>query len=193
MSRSPESVEPHAELEQLEPLFCIGESHCLRFRGRLYRRPGRTRPLVAHVHFLKDVEATTFTGDGGLHPAVAAALLAAGVLVERPSDDDDAEAGVELEPAHRATTFRRRVLAARHAALADEPLVAPAILLFAGDKELHGLACELDGADFELPQADFEPSRGGGVTRVPFHAVEAAFAARLRPFFDGLAMLREAG
>lgn len=178
-----------SRVERIEPLHCLGESHCLRFRDRLYRLDDPPRLLHARSHFLPGVEAGNFTAAGGLHPDLAAALLAAGLCSERRTTDGD----VVVEPTHRATTFADRVLAARHAALADEPLQAPALLLFAGDKELHSLAVAIGpGVDFELPD---DPGFGlvAERERVPYDTVEAAFAARLEPFATGLQMLREVG
>lgn len=176
-------------VERLEPLHCLGESHCLRFRDRLYRSEQPARLLHARCHFLPSVEASNFTTNGGLHQDLAAVLLAAGLCSERRSEDGT----FVIEATHRASTFAERVLAARHAALADEPLQAPALLLFAGDKELHSLAVAIGpGVDFELPD---DPGYGRlpGAERVPYDTVEAAFAARLAPFVLGLRMLHEAG
>lgn len=177
------------QVERIEPLHCLGESHCLRFRDRLYRSDQPRRLLHARSHFLPSVEASNFTADGGLHQDLAAALLAAGLCSERRM----ADGGLVFEATHRATTFAERVLAARHAALADEPLQAPALLLFAGDKELHSLAVAIGpDVDFELPN-DPGHAHLAGAERVPYDTVEAAFAARLEPFCLGLQMLREAG
>ncbi|MCU0862369.1 MAG: hypothetical protein MUC36_01135 [Planctomycetes bacterium] len=176
-------------VERIEPLHCLGESHCLRFRDRLWRGERPARLLHARSHFLPGVEANNFTADDGLHADLAAALLAAGLCSEHRHEDGS----VTVEASHRPTTFATRVLAARHAALADEPLQAPALLLFAGDKELHSLAMAIGPAvDFELPG---DPGYGAvtGATRVPYDTVEAAFAARLEPFGVGLRMLRDAG
>lgn len=177
------------DVERVEPLFCIGESHCLRFRDRLARHPSLPRALHARTHFLMHIEAANFRDAGGLHADLAAALVATGLCVERPQDDG----AMDLEAAHRATTFAERVLAARHAALADDPLVAPALLLFAGDRDCHSLAMRIGpGVDFELPD-DPGYGRVEGAARVPFAAVEAAVTSRLQPFVDGLQLLRAAG
>jgi hypothetical protein len=175
--------------ERVETLHCVGESHCLRFRDRLYRSPSAQRWLHTRCHFLPRVEASNFTADGGLHEDLAAALLAAGLCQEQTQDDGS----VVVAATHRATTFAERVLAARHAALADSPLIAPALLLFAGDKELHSLAMTLGPeVDFELPEG-LGPIVVPGARRLPFASIEAAFAARLEPFCTGLQMLRDAG
>ena len=102
-------------VERLEPLHCLGESHCLRFRDRLYRSEQPARLLHARCHFLPSVEASNFTTNGGLHQDLAAVLLAAGLCSERRSEDGT----FVIEATHRASTFAERVLAARHAALAD--------------------------------------------------------------------------
>lgn len=176
-------------IEHLEPLYCIGESHCLRFRDRVGRHAALLRPVHARAQFLTNVEASNFVGDGGLHPQLAAALLSTGLCVERPMDDGS----VELEAAHRPGAFVHRVFAARHAALADEPLVAPALLLFAGDKEALAFAARLGGTtDFDVPDnPGYE--RVAGAHRVPYDTVEAALTSLLQPFFEGIEMLRSAG
>ncbi len=175
--------------ERVLPIHCIGESHCLRFRNRLFTGAALPYPLYVRVHFLQDLQAATFTSEGGLHEDLAAALVAGGLCVASPQPDGSAE----LDTAHRASTFGDRVLAARHAALADEPLIAPAMLLFAGDNDLHTLAMQIGPeTDFELPD---DPGYGiiANARRVPYHDVESGLARALQPFFTGLELLGEAG
>ncbi|MBL8750690.1 MAG: hypothetical protein JNK78_16140 [Planctomycetes bacterium] len=171
-----------------ELLHCIGESHCLRFSD-LCLVDDHDRGVQTRVHFLTNVEAGNFTGAGGLHPDLSAMLVAAGLCTEAVVADGTRE----LAPAHRSPTFAGRVTAARHAALADQALVAPALLWFAGDKELHAFALEMgDDVDFELPG---DPGFGirARARRVPHEDVEASLAYKLRPFLDGLCMLTDAG
>jgi len=169
-----------------EVLHCIGESHCLRFSDLCW--VDDRRAITTRVHFLPDVEAANFTGDGGLHPDVAAALLATGLCTETAAMDGASE----IVAAHRGTTFTDRVLAARHAALADRPLVAPTILWFAGDKDVHSLAVALGPeVDFEVPGHD--EAIAVGASRVLHADVEAALQHRLQPFFEGLQALATAG
>ncbi len=176
-------------LEQLTTIYCLGESHCLRYRDRLHRATGSDRWCHTRVRFLPDVEARNFTAEGGLHPDLAAALLGEGLCVERHRDDGS----TEIEAAHAATTFADRVLAARHAALSDEPLIAPALLLFAGDKEVHSLAAQLgESTDFDIPDNPGYP-RLATAERVPFETIEAALATRLQPFLAGIEALQTAG
>lgn len=178
-----------SRLVRSEVFHCVGESHCLRFSDLGWLDDGAVRSLVTRVHFLTDVTASNFSGNGGLHSDLSAALLGGGLCTEVVADDGCSE----LVAAHRRTTFASRVLAARHAALADQPLEAPPLLWFAGDKELHSLTLEMgEDVDFELP-ADPGFGRQPGARRVPYEDVEVSLRHLLRPFLDGLEMLTGAG
>ena len=179
-----------AALERLTPLYCFGESHCLRFRGLLHRSKTLPNPLHAQARFLPHVRAETFMADGGLHPDLAAALIATELCTLTATEDGDEEV---LGPAHQARNPKGQIPAARHAALAGEPLLAPALLLFAGDMELQGLLAQIGpGVDFELPE-DTTYGVAAGSYRIPFDCIELALTRWLRPFADGLALLLEAG
>ncbi|MCA8955845.1 MAG: hypothetical protein KDC87_07215 [Planctomycetes bacterium] len=176
-------------LERLTPVYCIGESHCLRFREVVFRTAELPHALHTRCRFLPHVQAACFASAAGLHEDLGTALLAEELCVLSPQDDGE----LELTARHRPLTMAGRIQAARHAALADEPQVAPALLLFAGEQDLTILAAQLGAAtDFELPE---DPGYGmvDGAARVPFDTIECAVTRCLAPLEEGLEMLRAAG
>lgn len=175
--------------EILLPLLCLGESHCLRFRDRVWRSAHLPQPLLARSRFLRGLSAQEFSGPEGLHPQVAEVLIAEGLCAVQ----EDTEGAPFLESCHAPEGRQRRQEAVRHSHLADFALQPPALLLFAGDSDLIGLSADIGPeTDFEFPR---DPGYGleAEARRLPFAAVELGLRSRLQPFLDGLQLLHEAG
>ncbi|MBX3564888.1 MAG: hypothetical protein KF730_09970 [Sphingomonas sp.] len=163
------TIEP---LGAVSPIHMIGESHSLVFNNLLFRAEERT--FLCRTRFLATLKAADYLAGGNLDTGYAEALIAEGIL--------DAELRPAFLHAEPSAAF-----------LAGAPMLAPPMVLFAGDLDLHGLFRQLGNAyDFVLPD---DPHFGIDAAKQSMaHAdIHAHIAACLAPFLDAVRMLQGVG
>lgn len=159
-------------LGAVAPIHMIGESHSLVFNNLLFRAEDQT--WLCRTRFLAILKAANYLADGNLDTSFVEALIADGIL-----DSELRPAFLHVEPSA--------------AYLAGAPMLAPPMVLFAGDLDLHGLFRQLGNAyDFVLPDDPHfavDPAKQS----MAYADIHAHIAASLAPFLDAVRMLQAVG
>jgi hypothetical protein len=161
-------------LGHLSPVFMVGESHCLVFGDVRFQPLWSDQEFHCRTAFLPTLRAAHYFPGDVLHTDLTDGLRSAEILNRY------------LHPA-----FLRSLPAA--AQLAGAPLIAPPIVLFAGDMDLHGMFAQFAAElDFELPD---DPGYGidAGRDPVPWAAVRLRLTDTFTPFLAAVRHLRSVG
>jgi hypothetical protein len=159
-------------LGPVSTIHLMGESHCLAFTNILFRPAWSPDVFHCRTWFSPTLMAGQWAdAQKNLHSELLDALVAQGILDR------------ERRPAFLFTMSYAAFLAAT-------PLIAPPVVFFAGDLDLHQLFKQFgDRFDFELPD---DP--GYGVDRskqpIPFMIVRDRISDFLTPFLTGVMLLQ---
>jgi hypothetical protein len=167
-------------LGKVTPVHFVGESHCVAYDGILFRAPWAEEYFLCKSSFLFWVKANEFLSEKtGLHTSLLEALAS-----ERLVD-------AQYRPAHLTVDAK----AVRNAVFSERPLIAPPIVLFAGDMDFfRGDFLQPIGNDYDFELPD-DP--GYGVNRskqpMPFASVRRRIETVFRPFVNCMERLQGAG
>jgi hypothetical protein len=120
-------------LGNVTPIHMLGESHVLAYSNLVFRSTWTNETFICRTKFLPMIPASDYGSDSHLNPGLSDALVAEGILDRylRPfflTVDDSA------------------------ACYSGSPIIAPPIVIFAGDTDLQALFMRIGNQfDFELP------------------------------------------
>ncbi len=163
-----------ALLGAVTPIHMVGESHSLVFSNLLFRPGGAQENYLCKTRFLPVLKAAEYSAGNDLSADYVHALIAEGIV-----DSSLRPAFLHAEPSA--------------AFLAGMPVMAPPMVLFAGDLDMHQLFRQIGGSyDFILPD---DPCYGTDKAKqiLPYSDVEGHISGFLNPFFNAVRLLKSVG
>jgi hypothetical protein len=159
-------------LGAVTPIHMVGESHSLVFSNLLFRAAGCGDAYLCRTRFLP-LLAADYSDGANIHADYANALLGEGIV-----DQAFRPAFMNADPAA--------------AFLAGTPLMAPPMVLFAGDMDLHQLFPQMAEFDFLLED---DPHYGVDKARqlLSYADVRDHISSVLAPFLATVEQLRDVG
>ncbi|MFZ5706078.1 MAG: hypothetical protein ACOY5R_12560 [Pseudomonadota bacterium] len=161
-------------LGAVTPIHMIGESHSIVFGNLLFRPAWSKTPYLCRTRFLPTLLASDYAVGDDIDNGYLDALIAEGIF-----DASLRPAFMHCEPSA--------------AYIAGQPLIAPPMVLFAGDLDIHKMFLDFtDRCDFILPD---DPGYGVDKTKNMLAHAEVVdhVLALLTPFLQTVEQLQAAG
>ena len=161
-------------LGRVTPIHMIGESHTLVFSNMLFRPSGVLETFICKSRYIPTLPASQYAGVSHIHPLLAEALVAEKILDQ-----------------HLRPFFLNVIESVVY--LSGQALIAPPIVIFAGDTALQELFLQIgDTFDFELPD---DP--GYGVDRnkqpIPYTEIRNQISKFVAPVIAAVRQLQSIG
>lgn len=182
--------EPLSFFGSPQPLYMIGDSHCLIFRDLLFAAPTGQQTFITRAKYCPGLAAHNMVdGQGQLNTTLLHALYTELLLL--PNGDG-------LIPRHLATT----TYAEDFSMAIDQPRISPPLVFFLGELDLRAIFLKKwdPGSDFHLPprladangHLEVLPALPKGPI-VPLQLVTEFALQLLQPFLIGLGQLKRLG